>query len=68
MCYSVFPWFVLCDKGIVLAFWGLGQIKKYLNLLVKPRFFSGFLEKNIILCILKGGMPFKIHIFFPEKN
>ena len=42
-----------------------GQIKKipvfrvtrpYLNLLVKPRFFSGFMEKNIILCILKGEL------------
>ena len=28
-----------------------------------------FLEKNIILCILKGEMPFKMHkiIFFPEN-
>ena len=27
-----------------------------------------FLEKNIILCILKGILPFKTHkiIFFPE--
>ena len=33
-------------------------------------YFSGFLEKNIILCILKGEMPFKMHksIFFPEKK
>ena len=30
---------------------------------------SGFLEKKIILCIMKGEMPFKMHkiIFFPEK-
>ena len=28
-----------------------------------------FLEKNIILCVLKGKMPFKMHkiIFFPEN-
>ena len=42
-----------------------------LNLLVKPRIFSGFLVKNIILCILKGEMPFKMHeitFFFPEKK
>ena len=32
----------------------------YLNLLVKPRIFSGFLEKSIILCILKGISPFKM--------
>ena len=43
----------------------------YLNLLVKPRIifrFSG--EKNIILCILKGEMPFKMHkiIFFFQKK
>ena len=34
-------------------------------------FFSGFLEKNTILCILKGEMPFKMHkiiIIFPEKK
>ena len=42
----------------------------YLNLLVKPRIFSGFLEKNIILCTLKGISPFKMHkiIFFPVKK
>ena len=42
----------------------------YLNLPVKPRIFSGFSGKNIILCILKGGMPFKMHkiSFFPKKN
>ena len=39
--------------------------RPYLNLLVKPRFFR-FSGKNIILCILKGEMPFKMHkiIFF----
>ena len=37
--------------------------QSYLNLLVKPKFL-GVLEKNIILCILKGKMPFKMHIFF----
>ena len=57
----------------------LGQIRKipvfrvtrpYLNLLVKPRIFSGCLEKYIILRILKGEMPFKMHkiIFFPKKK
>ena len=34
----------------------------YLNLLVKIYdFFSSFLEKYIILCILKGEMTFKMH-------
>ena len=34
---------------------------------MKPRIFSGFLEKSINLCILKGKLPFKMHhIFFPE--
>ena len=42
----------------------------YLNLLLKPRFVSGFLEKIKNLCNLKGEMPFKMHkiIFFPEKK
>ena len=42
----------------------------YLILLVKPRFFSGFQEKYIILCILKGEMPFKMHkiVFFSRKR
>ena len=42
----------------------------YLNLLVKPRFFFRFSEKYIILCILKGEMPFKMHktIFFFSKK
>ena len=41
--------------------------RPYLNLLEKPRiFFSGFLEKSIIICILKGEM-YKI-IYFPEKK
>ena len=37
--------------------------------MVNSILFSGFLEKNIILCILKGEMPFKMHklLFFPEK-
>ena len=36
--------------------------RPYLNVLVKPRFFSGFLEK--------GEMPLKMHklYFFPEEN
>ena len=43
----------------------------YVNLLVKPRKKSGFLEKNIIECILKGEMPFKMHMilyFFSRKK
>ena len=42
----------------------------YLNLQVKPRIFFRFFGKNIILCILKGEMPFKMHkiIFFSRKN
>ena len=48
----------------------LGQIKKipafrvtrpYLNLLVKPRIFFRFSGKNMILSILKGISPFKLH-------
>ena len=42
--------------------------RPYLNFLVKPRFFSGFLEKNIILYILKGNMPFKMHTIIVNKN
>ena len=45
--------------------------RPYLNLLVKHRIFPGFLKKkNIILCILKGKMPFKMHkiIFSSRKN
>ena len=41
--------------------------RPYLNLLVKPRLLSGFHEKKKI-CILKGQMPFKMHIFFSEKS
>ena len=42
----------------------------YLSLLAKPRFFSGFLKKHIILCILKGKMPYKMHkiISFSRKK
>ena len=38
------------------------------DLLVKPRIFPGFLEKNRILCILKSELPFKMHkiIFYPK--
>ena len=42
-----------------------------LNLLVKPRIFFKFSGKNIILCILKGEMPFKMHkitLFFSRKK
>ena len=44
--------------------------RPYLNLPMKPWIFPGFLEKNIILCILKGKMPFKMHkiIFFSRKK
>ena len=44
--------------------------RPYLNLLLKPGIFFRFSGKNKILCILKGGMPFKMHeiIFFPEKK
>ena len=45
-------------------------LRPYLNLLVKPRIVFRFSGKNIILCILKGEMPFKIHkiIFFSRKK
>ena len=41
-----------------------------MNELVKPRFFSGFPGKNIMLCILTGISPFKMHkiIFFQKKK
>ena len=42
----------------------LGRVGTHIFLII---FFSG---KNIILCILKGEMPFKMHkkyIFFPEN-
>ena len=37
------------------------ETRPYLNLLVKPRIFFRFSGKNIILCILKGEMPLKMH-------
>ena len=42
----------------------------YLNLLVKPRIVFRFSGKTIILCILKGEMPFKMHKIKknPEKK
>ena len=44
--------------------------RPYLNLLMKPRIFFRFSGKNIILCILKGVMPFKMHktIFFGSTS
>ena len=35
--------------------------RPYLNLLMKPWIFFRFSGENIILCILKGEMPFKMH-------
>ena len=35
--------------------------RPYQNIQVKPRFFFRFSGNNIILCILKGEMPFKMH-------
>ena len=71
--------FPVCPKCFCFS---LGQIKKItgfrvtrprpcLNLLVKPKIvfrFSG--EKNRILCILKGEMPFKMHkfMYFFQKH
>ena len=48
----------------------LGVTRPYLNLLVKPITFFQVFWKNIILCLLKGKMPFKMHkiMFFPEKK
>ena len=42
----------------------------YINLLAKPRTFFMFSRKNIILCILKGEITFKMHklYFLPEKE
>ena len=46
--------------------------RPYLNLLVKPRFFSSFVEKNIFfLCILKGkclSKSIKLYPFFQKKK
>ena len=36
--------------------------------MVKPRIFLGFLEENLILCILKGEMPFKMHKIILKKK
>ena len=67
---------LVCEKTIctsLLIYYGKSIpmfriIQPYLNLLVKPRFFLVF-WKNIILCILKGVMLFKMHkiIFFQKK-
>ena len=40
------------------------------RLLLKPRIFFRFAGKKIILCILKGEMPFKMHeiIYFSRKK
>ena len=75
----MFPFTQYEKQGCLNLIFLSGQIKKipvfrinqpYLNLLVKQGIFSGFLEKNIILCISKGILPFKMHkiLFFPEKN
>ena len=43
--------------------------RSYLNLLVKPINFFRLSGKNIILCNLKGEMPFKMQkIIFFQKN
>ena len=45
--------------------------RPYLIILMKPRFFSVFWGENIILCILKGILPFKMHkknFFFTFQN
>ena len=65
-------------KSIICLSFLQGQIKKYLfrvtriylNLLVKPRIFQVFWQIYIILCILKGEMPFKMHkmILFSRKK
>ena len=41
-----------------------------INFTFKKFNFFRFSEKNIILCILKGNMPFEIHkiMFFPGKK
>ena len=40
----------------------------YSNFLVKPRIFFRFSGKNIILCILKGEMPYIMHLYFSRKK
>ena len=44
------------------------ETKTYLNLLENLALFSGFRKIYIILCFLKGKMPFKAHEKLPEKN
>ena len=49
----------------------LKPIKKIPVFKVTLDFFSGFQEKNIILCILKGETPFKMHksiLFYNKKK
>ena len=67
---------ILCQ---LLRFWYLVLLRSnkkvpvfrvtqpYPNLLVKPRFFSSFLGKNIILGILKGISPLKMHKIIFKK-
>ena len=42
----------------------------YPNLLMRPRIFSGFLEKKYNFMNLNGILPFKVHrlIYFPRKK
>ena len=44
--------------------------RPYLNILMKPRMYFQVFWKNIILCILKGISPFKMHkiIFLFQKR
>ena len=68
--FNVFSQYPCIPKNPSRASPVLRVTRPYLNLLVKPRIFSSFLKKCIILCILKGEMPFKMHKKkkFPEKN
>ena len=67
-----FSWAVWAPAHLISS---LSQIKRYPCLGLseftgETWIFFPILWKNIIICILKGEMPLKMHeiIFFPEKN
>ena len=62
VCYKGTALYMRPNKKTIPVFRVTGP---YRSLLVKPRIFS-----NIILCVLKGEMSFKMYkiIFFPEKK
>ena len=65
--------YINTEDCLKLTKWPVFRVTRpYSNLPVKPRNFSCFLEKKVILCILKGILPFNMHriifLFFSEKK